>query len=108
MSAVSGNALSAAFRFEYAVRGCRVLEQFLGRAPWPAQQLATAIRAGAVQLVASAPGAERALERADVRLRRITREIAIAAFAVRTKLQHGFTLPAPSPPCPSATATRRG
>src|SRR5579871_2172496 len=60
---------------------------FLGRAYWPGYESAAAIRADIVEFLLGAIGAEGALVAANARLRRMRRQVLVAIFAVRPKLQ---------------------
>src|SRR5688572_15813748 len=88
MSAVSGNAFSAALWFEHAVGGSRIPEQLLCHAPRTTQQLAAAVRTLAFEHVVGAGRAESAFEGTDVRVSRVSGQVAVTAFAVGSKLQH--------------------
>src|SRR5436190_521886 len=75
----------ARFGLGHARRGGAMSRQG-GRQPdRPPHQLATAVRAAPAEQPTRAPATERALERADDRVRRIGRQIAITALAVRAK-----------------------
>jgi hypothetical protein len=86
---------SAAGRLDLADRRSRELGQLLGRPDRAAHQLAAAVRAPAFERDLGARAAERALERADHRVRRIRRQVAVAALAARSQLQRE---PIPSSP----------
>src|SRR5258707_5954144 len=88
MSAVSGNALTATFRIEHALRRRRILLQLLRRAPRTTHEFAGAVRAPAVQRFGAAACAERAFEGTDEGAVRVSRKIGVAAFAIRPQLQH--------------------
>src|SRR5688572_291524 len=88
MSAVSGNAVSAALGFEDANGGCRILGEFPGRPPRPPQQLAIAIRTFSLERVVGAGLAEGALVGADVGFGAVAGKIAVATLAVGSQLQH--------------------
>ncbi len=63
-------------------------QQRVGRTNRPRDEVAAAVGTAAREHVLRTPSAERALERADARLGGIRRQIAVAAFAVRTKFEH--------------------
>src|SRR5919109_5170956 len=88
MSAVSGNAFSAALGLEDALGGSRVLEQLLDGTARTAHELAAAVGTPAAQGLAGAGGAERAFEGADPGVGGVAREIPVAALAVGAQLQH--------------------
>src|SRR5689334_516714 len=67
------------------------------RAPGARDQLTPAIRAAAVEPSFCAGRAERALERADARVRRFRRQVTVAALAPRSQLEHGTLLGADAP-----------
>ena len=77
-------------RFAHALPGPGELRQPIRWPDWPCHEIATAVGASAAgKAVFGAVSAERALERADQRLGRVRRQIAVAAFAVGSELEHG-------------------
>ena len=66
---------------------------FLRRADRPGGKTAAAVRADIVQLALDAVHAERAFERTNARFRRVRRQVLVAIFAVRPKLQRHELLP---------------
>src|SRR5262245_52186535 len=77
--------LGAALRLELALGRGREFGQLVGRPDRSAHQLAAAVRALAAEHRVGACAAERAFERADPRLGRSRRQIAIAALAIGAK-----------------------
>jgi AraC family transcriptional regulator, transcriptional activator FtrA len=71
--------------------------QLGGRAHRPLGERAAAIRTAALQGAGDALGAECAFERADEGVRRIGRQVLVAAFAVRAKVKHRRILRERSP-----------
>src|SRR5690606_1799719 len=78
----------AAVGLEQALGRSREAGEPICRAPWTGNQLSAAIRAPAFEQLLGAAGAERAFERADARLKRVGRQVDVAAFAVRSQLEH--------------------
>ena len=78
---------SAARRFEDAFHRSREATKLGGWAARPDHEFAAAVRAQPVKLLAGAGFTEGALERADA-FSRLGRQIAVAALAVRTQLEH--------------------
>ena len=66
----------------------RVLQQLDGRTDGTGRKIAATVGANAFELGLHAIGAEGAFIGADARILAIGRKIAIATFAVGTKLQH--------------------
>src|SRR5213596_2491452 len=95
----------AAARFVDAFRSRRILHELVHGTARPRNELTPAVGAHAAQDFARARAAERALEGTNEGLGGVGREIAVAALAVRTELQH-FLPPALSrwaaPLCQSA------
>ena len=87
--------LDAVFKMHALVRGQLLDDAYagppLGRGPdRPRHEATAAVRADIVQLGVDAIRAERAFVGANPRLRRVRRQILVAIFAVRPKLQrHG-------------------
>src|SRR5678815_4812635 len=73
-----------------------MLRELVHRAPWPSEQLATAIWTLTVQDGARARGAKRALKRADACSSRVGRKIHVAAFTIRAHLQHVISFAGPN------------
>ena len=63
--------------------------KLVGRTPWPRDEFAAAVGASAGKFDACAGGAEGALEGADARVGAIGGQVDVAAFAVRSQLEHG-------------------
>lgn len=63
--------------------------QFGRRADGARREVAAAVGAAPVQLVSNAIAAERALESADHRVRRIGGQILVTALAIGAQLKHG-------------------
>src|SRR6188472_846727 len=82
----------ASARLEHALRRCRKLGELRGRPSGTGREFAAAIRAPILQGVARAGPAEGALERADERFLALGWQIAVAAFAIGTKLEHSLFL----------------
>src|SRR3954451_12958659 len=80
----------------------RVAHQPVGRADRAPHQIAATIRTASGQHALGAVAAERALIRADPRLFRVRRQVAVAALAVRTQFKHR---PRPAPPDQSLRPT---
>src|SRR6516162_5819295 len=80
-----GGSVTAGGLVNAPLRG-RELRELVGGPARPRDELAAAVRTFARQHGRSARPAERALERADHRLGRIRRQIAITALAARTQL----------------------
>ena len=95
-SAPSACLILAAGRIDVAPGSRREPRQGRGRADRPAHQLARTVGADPGQLLGGTGGAKGALERADPRVRRFRRQIAVTAFTVRLELQHGL-VPQPAP-----------
>ena len=91
-SAPASRGLAAArVVLQHALRGGRRLGQLLLRPHGPAHQLAAAVRAASAgQAIGRAIGAEGAFERADQGIRRIRRQILVAAFAVGSQGEHAI------------------
>ena len=73
---------------EDTVDRCRELGELGSRAARAGYELAAAVRATTAEHLARAQFAECAFERADAGFRRLRRQVAVAAFAVRTQLEH--------------------
>src|SRR5262245_32645016 len=92
ISAVSGNAFPATLGLEDSFDGRGILAELLQRTRRTTHENATAIRTLAGESFRRAARAERAFERADVRVRRISGQIDVAALAVRSQLEHRCAL----------------
>src|SRR5216683_2928830 len=73
--------------------GSGMLRELPGGPARPWHELAAAVRAAAVEDFCRAVAAERAFERADDRVGRLRRQVAVAAFTIRTKLEHARVPP---------------
>jgi len=82
--------LCAISRVVDPLRGWRVIGKFVRRATWAGNQLPSAVWTLSAEYVFGARSAERALEGADTRFRRLGRQVFVAAFAIRPKLQHKY------------------
>ena len=90
--APASTGLRASRRLVHAFPRRRIPAQQLRRAQRPRTEAAATIRAASMQHRLHAGGAKRALERTDHRPRRIRRQVAIAALAIRAHLKHGVLL----------------
>ncbi len=88
----SAHGVATSLRFHYAFGRSRMTQQFFSRASRPTREFATAVRTPALQRPVRTVAAERAFEGADHCLCRVGRQIAIAAFAVGSELQHVHSL----------------
>src|SRR5688500_1948505 len=79
---------AVAFGLQDALGRSRIFLEHRRRSHRSACEIAAAIGADAAQHAFGAGGAESALEGADHRIRRIGREILVAAFAVWAEFQH--------------------
>src|SRR5207253_9795099 len=79
---------ATAFRFVDALGGRRKFRQLLGGAARARHELAAAVGAAALENAGPTVAAEGALERADHGVGRPGWQVAVAAFTVRTKLEH--------------------
>ena len=75
-------AFSASHGFVNSLHRSRKLDQLVGRAPRPLQQFAAAVRANTCQFHVCAGGTKGAFKGADAGIRRVGRQIGVAAFAV--------------------------
>src|SRR5437764_10534218 len=79
---------AARVRLQSALGRSRMFGELVGGADRAAHQLAAAVWTAALEDRVGAAPAERALVGADHGLGRLRRQIAVAAFAVGTQLQH--------------------
>lgn len=66
-----------------------IFRKFFRGSHWPYREFAAAIGAHTAELRVNAICAERAFKRANSRVPRFVGQIAVAAFAVRAKFEHG-------------------
>jgi hypothetical protein len=68
----------------------RMLGELCARANWPRHEISAAIGANALEDIIGASGAEGAFEGADPGLAALRRQVLVAAFAIRSKVEHGW------------------
>ena len=86
---VVSHTLAALVRFQHPLAGGRVFGQHGRRARGTPHQLAAAVGAAAAgQAGGGAVGAEGALEGADQGVRRVRRQVLVAALAIGSELEH--------------------
>src|SRR5262249_44443351 len=82
----SGRLLRAAPRLDDALRRGWVLRELVRRPPGPRHQLTATVRTPEREHALGARATERALERADQRVRPVGGQVAVAALAARSQL----------------------
>src|SRR5438093_6187016 len=80
--------MTTSVRLEDALVGGRVFRKLVRGTPRARDELAATVRTSAGQHAFRAGAAEGALERADARVGRVWRQVAVAALTGRTQLQH--------------------